>query len=136
MLRQIDQFCGFAHAANCRFLHRFAFSGQCDDAAVMVGVHLAIEQIYAIEFHGLDDAIDFGLIPSFRKIRDALHQRLHKPEAYLEGNAAATRRGKSIRWIEGNSYFHLRAGARRRVAPVSNRVHGRLRENRITSQTS
>ena len=56
---EINQFGGFANAANGSFLDRLPFADERDDATVMVGIHLAVEKIHAIEFHGLNDGINF-----------------------------------------------------------------------------
>ena len=68
MLVQIDQLGRLAHAANRGLLDRLPLPHQRDDAAVVIGVHLAIEQEDAVHLHGLDDGVDFGLVAAFRKI--------------------------------------------------------------------
>ena len=71
MLGEIDQFGGLADAANGGFLNGLALADQSDDAAVVVGIHLAVEKIDAGNFHGVDDGVDFGWVAAFGKIRDA-----------------------------------------------------------------
>src|SRR6185312_9006053 len=44
MRRQIDQFRSFAHAANGCLSHSFPIPNQSDHAAVVIGIHLPIEQ--------------------------------------------------------------------------------------------
>ena len=61
MLGQINQLRGLAHAANRRFLDRLPLADQRDHAAVVVGIHLAIEQIDAVDLHRLDDGVHFCL---------------------------------------------------------------------------
>ena len=73
MLGQVDQFRGFADAANRRFLNRFALADQRDDAAVVIGVHLAVEEIDAGNLHGLDDGINFGGVAAFREVGHAFN---------------------------------------------------------------
>ena len=87
---EINQFGGFANAANGSFLDRLPFADERDDATVMVGIHLPIEEVHAVEFHGLNNGINFGFVLSFGKIWDALHQGLHKREAYPGRGRAAS----------------------------------------------
>ena len=70
---QINQLRGLAHTANRRLLDRFAFAHQRDHAAVVIVVHLAIQQIHAIHLHGFDDAVYLRLIAPFRKVGNAFH---------------------------------------------------------------
>ena len=65
---QIDQFGRLAHAAYRRFLKRLALAHQRDHAAVMVGVHLAIEQVHAVHLHGRNNGVHLGFIAAFREI--------------------------------------------------------------------
>ena len=74
VLRQVDQLRRLAHSANGGFLNRLPLSDQGDHAAVMVGVHLAIEQINAVHLHGVDDGIHLRLIAAFGKIGNTLNQ--------------------------------------------------------------
>src|SRR6267154_895487 len=94
MFIQIDQLCSFAHSANRRLLHRIPLTGQRDHAAIVVRIHFPVEQVDAIHLHGFNDRVYFRFVASFRKIRDAFHQSLHKPEAYRAGNQAASRQGE------------------------------------------
>ena len=45
-----------------------------DDAAVVVGIHLAIEQVDAGDFHGVDDGIDLGGVAAFGEIGNAFNE--------------------------------------------------------------
>ncbi len=58
--REVDQLGGFAYAANRGFLNGFPLAHQRDDAAVVVGVHLPVEEIDAGNLHGFDDGVDLG----------------------------------------------------------------------------
>jgi len=71
VFRKIDQLGGLAYAANGGFLNGFALAGQGDDRAVVVGIHLAVEEIDAGNLHGFDNGIDFGGVAAFGKIRNA-----------------------------------------------------------------
>ena len=71
---QVDQLCRLADAANRGLLDRFPLPHQSDDAAVVIGVHLAIKQEDAVHLHGLDDGVDFGFVTAFRKIGNTLNQ--------------------------------------------------------------
>ena len=70
---QVDQLRRLAHAANGRFLNGFALADQRDHAAVVVGIHLAVEQIDAGHLHGFDDGIDLGRVAAFGKIGNAFN---------------------------------------------------------------
>src|SRR5262249_19899871 len=78
VLGQINQLRGLADPANNAFLYRFALAHQRDDAAVVIGVHLTIEQVHAIDLHGIDDGIDYGFITALRKVGNAFDQSWHK----------------------------------------------------------
>src|SRR5207249_2164543 len=95
MLIQINQLGRLADTPNHSFLNWFALAYQGDHAAVVVGIHLAVEEVHPIEFHGFNDGINFGFVPAFREIRDALHQSLHKREGYPPETGAATNRSLS-----------------------------------------
>src|ERR1700687_2541027 len=74
MLGEIDQFGGFAYPANGGFLDGFALPYECDDAAVVVGIHFAVEKINARDLHGFDNRVDFGRVAAFGKIRNAFNK--------------------------------------------------------------
>ena len=71
MLGQIDQFGGLPYSANGGFLNGFTLADQRDNRAVVIGIHLAVEEIDAGNFHGFHYGIDFRLVSAFRKIGDA-----------------------------------------------------------------
>ena len=71
MLGQIDQLRGLPYPANGGFLNGFTLADQGDDRAVMVRIHLAVEEIDAWDLHGFDNGIDFGRVAAFREIRNA-----------------------------------------------------------------
>src|SRR5262249_52288445 len=75
MLIQIDQLGCFSHATDRSFGDGFAIANQSDHAAIVIGIHLSIEQIDAVDLHRLDNRINFLCIAPFRKIRDTLDQR-------------------------------------------------------------
>src|ERR1700722_13357849 len=75
LLSEIDELGGLAYSANRGFLNGTALADQCDDAAVMVGIHLTVEKIDTGNFHGVDDGIDFGLVAAFGKIGNAFDER-------------------------------------------------------------
>ena len=74
MLRKVQQLRRLTHAADDRFLNRFALAHQRDDAAVVIGIHFAVEQVNVVALHGCDDGIDFGLIPAFGEIRNTFDE--------------------------------------------------------------
>src|SRR5262249_47168885 len=73
---QIDQLSGLAYSSNGSFLDRLSLADESDHAAIVVGVHFAVEKVHAIQFHGLNDGINFGFVPALGKIRNTLHQSL------------------------------------------------------------
>ena len=77
---EIDKFGGFADPTNRGFLNGLAFADQGDHAAVVVGIHLAIKQVDAGNFHGVDDGVNFGLVAAFGKIGNAFDERGHNRE--------------------------------------------------------
>ena len=72
---EVDQLGGFADAANRRLLNRFALPRDGDHAAIVVGVHLAIEQIDAGNLHRFDNRLDLGRIAAFGKVGNAFNER-------------------------------------------------------------
>jgi hypothetical protein len=78
MLGEIDQLRSFSDATQSRFGYGFGLSGERDDAAVVVGIALAIEQINTRNFtHGRNDGIHFGDVATFREIGNALDESFH-----------------------------------------------------------
>jgi len=73
MLREIDYLGGLADTAQYGFHDGLAVTDQRDDAAVVIGIHLAIEQVHAINFHGVDDGVNLGFVAPFRKIGNTFH---------------------------------------------------------------
>ncbi len=71
MFGEIDQLGGLPYSANRGFLNGLALADQRNHAAVVVGIHLAVEQIDAGNLHGFDNGIDFGRVAAFGKIRNA-----------------------------------------------------------------
>jgi hypothetical protein len=80
VLGKIDQLGSLPHSANGGFLNRLALAGQRDHAAVVVGIHFAIEQINAGNLHGLDNGVNFGRIAALGKIRNAFDKRARHGE--------------------------------------------------------
>ena len=74
MFGEIDQLGGLPDPANGGFLNGFTLADQGDDAAVVVGIHLPVEEIDAGDLHGFDNGIDFGRVAAFGKIRNAFDQ--------------------------------------------------------------
>ena len=73
--RQIQYLRSLTYATDSSFLNGLSSSDQSNHATIVVGIHLAIEQVYAIHFHGFDNDVNFRFVAPFRKIRDAFHQR-------------------------------------------------------------
>ena len=70
MSGEVDQFRGFPYPADDRLLNGVAFSDERDHAAVVVGVHLTVEEVDAGNFHGVDNGVDDRFIATLGKIRD------------------------------------------------------------------
>ncbi len=75
---QVDEFRSFADAANHGLLHLRGIANQRDDAAVVVGIHLAVEEVDAVQLHGLEDGIDLGLIAAFGEVGYTFDECGHK----------------------------------------------------------
>ncbi len=95
---QVDQFGGLANAANggLGYIHRIAHQG--DDAAVVIGVHLAVEQIDAVHFHGFDNGVDFGFVAPFREVGYTFDECGHKDQDKTWGGIPAGSRPLSWRF--------------------------------------
>src|SRR5208282_2630159 len=74
VFREIDQLGGLPYPANGGFLNGFTLADQGDHAAVVVGIHLAVEEIDPGDLHGFDNGIDFGGVAAFREIRNAFDE--------------------------------------------------------------
>ena len=77
---QVDEFRGLTDAADGGFLNRFALADQSNHAAIVVGVHLAVQQVDAGHFHGVEDGVNFGLIAAFGEIGNTFDERGHNGE--------------------------------------------------------
>ena len=71
---EVDQLGGLPCPANRRFLNGFSLAGQRDDAAVVIGIHLPVEEVDAGNHHGFDDGVDFGGVAAFREIGNAFNK--------------------------------------------------------------
>jgi len=78
VLGEIDQLGGLTNTADCSFRDFRRIADQRDHATVMIGVHLAIEQINAIHLHGFDNGIDASLVAPFREVGYAFDECGHK----------------------------------------------------------
>ena len=88
--RQVDQFGGFAHAANRGFGHRLGLSGECDDRAVMIRIALAVEHQNARHgAHGVNERVHFGRVAPFGEIWHAFDQAFHEPLENCPGQIAS-----------------------------------------------
>src|SRR5437763_1749089 len=74
MLVQVNQLRSLACAPNHRLSNIFAVPKQGNYAAVMVGVHLAVEQIDTRQLHGVNDGVNNAFVAAVRKVRDRLDQ--------------------------------------------------------------
>src|SRR5204863_10221133 len=74
VLCKINDLGSLADATNGRFHDRLALADQRNDAAIVVGIHLAVEQVDAINLHRLNERNNFGLVAAFRKIRNTFDQ--------------------------------------------------------------
>src|SRR4029077_2182650 len=77
MLGEVDQLRGLAYAANRRLGNGFAIADNGYDAPVMVGIHLAIQQRDAGNFHGVDNGVNYGFVAAFREIGNAFNECGH-----------------------------------------------------------
>src|SRR5207244_12875103 len=80
---QINQLRRFANATDGGLLDWLTLADQRDDATIVVGIHLAIEQIDAVYLHGVNDRINLRFVAPLGKIWDTLHQSCwHIAEEY------------------------------------------------------
>jgi hypothetical protein len=81
VLGKVDQLGGLAYAADGGFgdVDRIAHEGVY--TAVMIRVHLAVEEVNAVHLHGFEDGIDFGLVAAFGEVRYTLDECRHKESA-------------------------------------------------------
>ena len=96
---QVDQFGGLADATNRGLLNGFALADQRDHAAVVVGIHFAVEQVDAGHLHGFDNGIDCGLVAAFREIRNTFDECGHKYQDKAEGTILRNDRVLCHRWM-------------------------------------
>ncbi len=75
---EVNKLGGFADAANGSLGNVHRVANERNDTAVMVGVHLAVEQIDAVHLHGCKNGIDTGLIAPFGKVRHTFYECGHK----------------------------------------------------------
>ena len=75
---EVNKLDSLANAADCGFRHIHRIADQRDNTAVVVGVHLAVEQIHAIHLHGIDNGVDSGFVAAFRKVGDTFDECGHK----------------------------------------------------------
>ena len=78
MFRQINEFGGFADAADGGFGNIDGIAYQSDNTAVMVGIHLAVKKIDAVHLHGFENGVNFGFVAAFGEIGDTFDECWHK----------------------------------------------------------
>jgi hypothetical protein len=78
VLGEVNKLGGLAYSADRGLRHVHRIADQRDDAAVVVGIHLAVEQIHAVHLHGLEDGVDSGLVAPFRKVGYTFYECGHK----------------------------------------------------------
>ena len=71
---KIDQLGGFADAAQNGFDQRIPASGQGDDGAIVIGVHVAVELVDAVEAHGFGNGVDRRAVAALGEIGDGFNQ--------------------------------------------------------------
>ena len=116
VMRQVDQFGGLADAANRGLLDRLALACERDHASVVIGVHLAVQQIDAGQLHGFDNGIDFGRVAALGKVRYAFNLSVrHAEKDTIRGLIRATAKVRSA-WR--NKRANSRTGHVRVCAPT------------------
>src|SRR5438552_1914549 len=108
---QINQLRRFANATDGGLLDWLTLADQRDDATIVVGIHLAIEQIDAVYLHGVNDRINLRFVAPLGKIWDTLHQSCwHIAEEYrvrLEPATSALRQKLENRGLSSRAYMNL-----------------------------
>ncbi len=84
MFGEVDQLESFANAAKRRFGDRFRFARERNDAAVVIRVALAVEDVDAFDgLHRGDERVNLRGVAAFGKIRHAFNQTFHSKVASL-----------------------------------------------------
>ena len=84
VLGQVDQLGSFADAADRRLGDVDRIADQGNDAAVVIGIHLAVEEIDAVHLHGFKDGVDASLVAPFREVRNTFDECGHKDQDKAE----------------------------------------------------
>src|SRR5262249_30653817 len=91
VLVEVNQLRSLTHTANGSLLDGLAIAHESNDTAVMVGVHLTVEKENAVDFHSVNDGIDFGLVSAFREVGDTFDQGSgHNRKEYKAASCTAT----------------------------------------------
>ena len=78
MRLEVDEFRGFGAAAKGGFLDGRRIADECDDRAVVVRVHLLVQQCHTVDGRdGSNDLLDHVFVSSFAEIRHALDELTH-----------------------------------------------------------
>ena len=85
VLGEVDQLGGLTNAPNRSFGNVNRIADQGDDAAVVISVHLAIEEIDSVHLHGFDNGVDASLVAPFGEVRDTFDDCWHKHQDKTEG---------------------------------------------------
>src|SRR5256885_6502591 len=120
VLRQVDQFRSLADTQERRFTHAVRLPRERNHATIVVGIHLAIQDIHARHAaHGGNDGVHFGRVAPFREIWDALNESLHltqvlnpwntiiigdfRAASYLRKRGVALRRKNDLSLLDGHA---------------------------------
>jgi hypothetical protein len=90
VLGEIDELRRLANTPNSGFGNCISLADESDDTAVVIGIHLAVEQIHALNLHGFDDGVNFRAIAALGKIGNTLNQRGHCQKDSGPNSYAAT----------------------------------------------
>ncbi len=78
MVVQVDQFRRLGDAAQRRFAHALSRADKCDHRTVVVGIHLAVEQVNVRPGqNGAHNRLHHGGIAAFTEIGNAFDEGLH-----------------------------------------------------------
>ena len=82
---EVYQLGGFANATNRCLLNSLTITDQSNDTAIVIRVHLTIQQINTWNPHSFNNGVDLGLIPAFGEIWNAFDKSIRHERRIMTG---------------------------------------------------
>src|ERR1700759_662464 len=116
VLGEIDQLSGFSDTAYRSLSHIDRIAHKGNDAAVVIGVHLAVEEIDSVHLHGFDDGVDATFVASFGEVRYTFDECGHKDQDKTMERVLEVPSLTDVRWDHphGRRIATRRTGSSRR----------------------